>query len=118
MEVDQNERRILSAPQPVHGDRSTSDTLASAAVIVSEIACHQGSSGHNAADQSNLASLAAREASGPSLSSGIATERGKSAGIKRNMQELSVTLVHGDVIILEGDDFEVRLPSCDRLVHC
>jgi hypothetical protein len=94
MEIDSE--RILSAT-PLDG---CSETLATAAVVVPDDRCQTGL---NAANQPDPASLA--------LGDGKAAGKGKGTGGKKSKQaplELSVTLVHGDAIILEGDDFEVR----------
>lgn len=100
MEIDSE--RILSATQ-LDG---CSETLATAAVVLPDDRCQTGL---NAANQSDPASLA--------LGDGKAAGKGKGTGGKKSKQaplELSVTLVHGDAIILEGDDFEVRA-SRDRV---
>lgn len=52
-----------------------------------------------ALSQINTASHAVREASGSSKAGGKMSRKVPS--------ELSLTLVHGDAVILEGDDFEV-----------
>lgn len=109
MEIDGE--RILSASQLV--DNGCSEPLASAAVIVPND-CRQTGGDLNAADQPDPASLALGEASGPSsnVGDGKAARKGKGTGAKKNKQaplELSMTLVHGDAIILEGDDFEYQI---------
>lgn len=109
MEIDGE--RILSASQLV--DNGCSEPLASAAVIVPDD-CRQTGGDLNAADQPDPASLAVGEASGPSsnVGDGKAAGKGKGAGGKKSKQaplELSITLVHGDAIILEGDDFEYQI---------
>ncbi|KAG2364306.1 hypothetical protein BDR07DRAFT_802297 [Suillus spraguei] len=107
MEIDSE--RILSASQLA--DNGCSETLASAAVIVSND-CRQTRGDLNAANQpQDLASL---EASGSSsnVGDGKVAGKGKGTGGKKGKQaplELSVTLVHGDAIILEGDDFEYQI---------
>lgn len=104
MEIDSE--RILSASQLA--DNGCSETLGSATVIVSND-CRQTL---NAANQpQDLASL---EASGPSsnVGDGKVAGKGKGTGGKKGKQaplELSVTLVHGDAIILEGDEFEYQI---------
>lgn len=95
MEIDSE--RILSATQ-LDG---CSETLATAAVVLPNDRCQTGL---NAANQSDPASLA--------LGDGKAAGKGKGTGGKKSKQaplELSVTLVHGDAIILEGDDFEYQI---------
>ncbi|KAG1845900.1 hypothetical protein DFJ58DRAFT_800196 [Suillus subalutaceus] len=110
MEIDGE--RILSALQLV--DNGCSEPLASAAVIVSDD-CRQTGGDLNAADQPDPASLALGEASGPSsnnVGDGKPAGKRKGTGGKKSKQaplELSVTLVHGDAIILEGDDFEYQI---------
>jgi hypothetical protein len=102
MEIDSE--RILSESQLVDG--GSSETLATAAVVVPD---DRRQTGLNAANQPDPASLA--------LGDGKAAGKGKGTGGKKSKQaplELSMTLVHGDAIILEGDDFEVRT-SRDRL---
>lgn len=99
MEIDSE--RILSASQLV--DDSCSETLATAAVVVPDD-CRQTSGDLNAANQPDPASLA--------LGDGKAAGKGKGTGSKKSKQaplELSMTLVHGDAIILEGDDFEYQI---------
>ncbi|KAG2346028.1 hypothetical protein BDR05DRAFT_960339 [Suillus weaverae] len=109
MEIDS--QRILSASQLV--DNNCSETLASAAIIVPDD-CRQTGGDLNAANQPDSASLALEEASGPSgnIGDGKAGGKGKGTGGKKSKQaplELSMTLVHGDAIILEGDDFEYQI---------
>jgi hypothetical protein len=114
MEIDGE--RILSASQLV--DNGCPEILASAAVTMPVDPCQTGGD-LNAANQPDPASLALGEASGsPSnVGDGKAAVKGKGIGGKKSKQaplELSMTLVHGDAIILEGDDFEVRA-SRDRV---
>lgn len=97
MEIDSE--RILSASQLV--DDGCSETLATAAVVVPD---DRRQTGLNAANQPDPASLA--------LGDGKAVGKGKGTGGKKSKQaplELSMTLVHGDAIILEGDDFEYQI---------
>ncbi|KAG1747776.1 uncharacterized protein EDB91DRAFT_1114795 [Suillus paluster] len=76
-----------------------------------------GDGDRNAANQPDPASLTAGESPGSSLLSGIvwdskAARKWKGTGGKKSKQaplELSVTLVHGDAVILEGDDFEYQI---------
>lgn len=109
MEIDSE--RILSASQLVDNGCS-SETLASAAVIVPD-GCRQTGGDLSTANQPNPASLAVGEASGPSGNVGDdKAGKGKGTGGKKSKQaplELSITLVHGDAMILEGDDFEYQI---------
>ncbi|KAG2141857.1 hypothetical protein DEU56DRAFT_268405 [Suillus clintonianus] len=108
MEIDSE--RILSASQLV----CSSEPLASAAVIVPD-GYRQPGGDKNAANQHDPASLAVGEASKPAGNVGdgkTAAGKGKGTGGKKSKQaplELSMTLVHGDAIILEGDDFEYQI---------
>lgn len=109
MEIDGE--RILSASQLV--DNGCPEILASAAVTMPVDSCQTGGD-LNAANQPDPASLALGEASGsPSnVGDGKAAVKGKGIGGKKSKQaplELSMTLVHGDAIILEGDDFEYQI---------
>ncbi|KAG2143760.1 uncharacterized protein EDB93DRAFT_1154582 [Suillus bovinus] len=104
MEIDSE--RILSASQLV--DDGCSETLASGAVIN----CRQAGGDPNVMNQPDP--LALGEACGPSgnLGNAKAAGKGKGAGGKKSKQaplELSMTLVHGDAIILEGDEFEYQI---------
>lgn len=97
MEIDSE--RILSATQLV--DDGCSETRATAAVVVPD---GRSQTGLNTATEPDPASLA--------LGDGKAAGKGKGIGGKKSKQaplELSVTLVHGDAIILEGDDFEYQI---------
>jgi hypothetical protein len=98
VDIDDGER-ILSASYPVDdGSECPSETVGSAAVIDvpdPEITCLQYLS-----DPSHNAAI---DASGPSKM----MQRGKGTGVKTRKPELSLTLVHGDAVILDGDDFEV-----------
>ncbi|KAG1897170.1 uncharacterized protein F5891DRAFT_1050741 [Suillus fuscotomentosus] len=110
MEIDRE--RILSASQLA--DDGCSETLASAAVIVPDD-CRQTGGDPDVTNQPDSASLALGEASGPSGNVGDAKAAGKGKGITGGKKskpaplELSMTLVHGDAIILEGDDFEYQI---------
>ncbi|KAG0704567.1 hypothetical protein DFH29DRAFT_364602 [Suillus ampliporus] len=113
MEVDSE--RTLSASQLVDNGCS-SETLASAAIIVPD-SCRQAGGDINAENQPDPESLAAGEASSL-LSGNVALGNGKAAGkgkgtsgkkSKQALLELSVTLVHGDAVILEGDDYEYQI---------
>jgi len=110
MEIDRE--RILSASQLA--DDGCSETLASAAVIVPDD-CRQTGGDPDVTNQPAPASLALGEASGPSGNVGDAKAAGKGKGTTGGKKskpaplELSMTLVHGDAIILEGDDFEYQI---------
>lgn len=120
MDVDIDSERILSASQPVdmeNGNKSPPDIVGSAAVLDSGIACRQSDRNPGVAGRPNSAGHAVAEASAPSMllspalaGNSKATHRGKGAGgkmCKKAPSELSLTLIHGDAVILEGDDFEV-----------
>ncbi|KAG2046897.1 hypothetical protein BDR06DRAFT_144182 [Suillus hirtellus] len=110
MEIDRE--RILSASQLA--DDGCSETLASAAIIVPDD-CRQTGGDPDVTNQPGPVSLALGEASGPSGNVGDAKAAGKgksTTGGKKSKPaplELSMTLVHGDAIILEGDDFEYQI---------
>lgn len=104
VDIDDGER-ILSASYPVDdGSECPSETVGSAAVIDvpdPEVTCLQYVSAANPTNH-NIA----KDASGPSN----VKKRGKGTGVKTRKKaclELSLTLVHGDAVILDGDDFEV-----------
>lgn len=110
MEIDRE--RILSASQLA--DNGCSEILASAAVIVPDD-CRQTGGDPDVTNQPDPASLTLGEASGPSGNVGDAKAAGKGKGTTGGKKskpaplELSMTLVHGDAIILEGDDFEYQI---------
>jgi hypothetical protein len=130
MDVDIDSERILSASQPVdmdNGNKSPPDIVGSAAVIDvldSGFARRQSDRNPGVAGQPNSAG----QASAPSMllspalaGNSKATHRGKGAGgkmCKKAPSELSLTLIHGDAVILEGDDFEVSNINDGTLQRC
>jgi hypothetical protein len=99
MEIDSE--RISSTSQLV--DDGYSEILATTAVVAPDN-CRQTGGDLNAANQPDPASLA--------LGDGKSAGKGKGTGGKKSKQaplELSMTLVHGDAIILEGDEFEYQI---------